>query len=197
MVLSIGVDFDGVIADPVPLKIRLAKELFGINLKPENVSRKRIINSGIEEKVYDETFRQIMLSPRRYEIKPVQYAKEIMRKMYDSGLFCSYIITSRNDKEIPHIKDWLEHQKIRYHHLLNTSDKPKNKVCLENKILAYLDDDLHKLEEITNGYTERFLLKRPYNEDLKIKNSKIKVSEDWLMFYQQIKCLQLSKLRSC
>lgn len=189
--MNIGIDFDGVIVDTTGLKVNLAKEVLGIDLSVENTTREGALRAGIDAETYDNIFKRIIISRKSHEIPLVEYAKETI------DLICLnhpedkiFIITSRSDFEVPYQRNILDKKRIRYHHIINTSDRSKNRTCLENKITAYIDDDLHKLQQITNGYTQRFLLTRPYNKNIEIKNPGIERVENWLEFYEKIKRLR-------
>jgi uncharacterized HAD superfamily protein len=190
--MNIGIDFDGVIVDTAGLKTKLAKEAFGIELSLENASRANILKLGIDAKAYDKTFRRIIMLNESHEIPLVESAKGTIDRIYEENPDDKvYVITSRSDFEVPYQRNIMKNKQIKYHRIINTSDSPKNDVCLENKIRAYMDDDLHKLEEINNGYTELFLLTRPYNANIQIQNSNIERVKNWIEFYEKIKCLRL------
>jgi hypothetical protein len=189
--MNIGIDFDGVIIDTANLKVKLARELFGIELDIKNASRSIILKMGIDAKTYDKTFRRIIITRESHEIPLIEFAKETIDKIYaehpDNRV---YIITSRSDFEVPYQKNIMNNKQIKYHNLINTSDQSKNRICLENKIRAYLDDDLHKLEQINNGYTKLFLLTRPYNMNDKSQNPDIERVNNWIEFHERIKYLR-------
>ena len=189
--MNIGIDFDGVIADTAGLKVRLAKELLGMDLSVENASRSKMLELGIDVKTYDKTFKAIIMNEESHKIPLVNFAKEtIDRICTEHPADRVYIVTSRSDFEVPYLKRIMNDKQIRYHGLINTSDKSKNSVCLENNIRAYIDDDLFKLEQINNGHTHLFFLSRPYNENTIIQNPNIMRVKDWMEFYEKIKCLR-------
>lgn len=188
--VNIGLDFDGVITDPINLKIKLARELLGLELTPENATKEKILGNGVDVDKYNQIFRGVISSNRRYELDLTPNAKDVIDRLYENHKI--YIITSRHNDQIPYVKDWLEHKGIKYHLLINTSDQSKNQACIENKIKVYLDDDLHKLEQITNNHTLLFLLTRPYNKDnsnQELRKNNIQRVNDWKAFYNKIKHL--------
>lgn len=185
--VNIGIDFDGVIIDSSNIKIRIAKERFGIRLTPERASKENILLSGVSVDDYNIFFRTILSSQEKFLINLVPGAKEVMNQLYLSNGI--YVITSRHNDDLKHIKDLLRHHDINYHFIINTSDQPKNKACLENKIAIYLDDDVHKLQKINNGFTKCFLLDKPYNRNIDFDKDKIERVLDWHDFYSRIKRL--------
>ncbi|MBN2053161.1 hypothetical protein JW756_06675 [Candidatus Woesearchaeota archaeon] len=185
--VNIGIDFDGVIADTWKIKVYLARKYFGMDLDPKNASKQRMLNQGVSPEVYDQIFRRIMTSSKRYLVEPVPFSKDIINTLHWGNKI--YIITSRHDDEINYIDDWLNHVGIKYHKIINTSDTSKNDACLKNQIRIFLDDDLYKLEEIRNDHIRLFLLRQPYNEDVEIKDKRITSVRDWREFYEKAKHL--------
>lgn len=185
--VNIGIDFDGVIIDSSKLKIKIAKELFGFELTPETANKDNILSRGVDLKTYSDTFKRIILQERSDEVELVPFAKEIIDKLYANNVI--YVITSRFDDEVPYVRIMLKNRNIKYHHLINTVDQPKEEACLKNRIHIYLDDGVKKLEQIRNGYTKLFLLTKLDNKNIRIENDRIQRVSDWKDFYNKIKYL--------
>jgi len=181
--MKIGLDFDGVIADPSYIKQKYIKQKYGVELALGECKRELAAKKGINNNKYNEMLYEIYESELSLKAIPVPGAIENIERLAKQNHIIQ-IITSRSDKSAKFARNWLMNHKIYsfYNSLINTNSNSKKAFCKDLHI--FFDDDYNKLEELVGAVPNLFLLDMPYNKNIKT-NSHIKRA-DWLGFYNWI-----------
>lgn len=157
----IGLDFDGVIANCVQLKIEIARTMFGVSIPPEDFKKEIVTGKGLLTlDQYRSVQHEVYGNPDtalRAEVVPG--AKEhILNLQADHDI---HIVTSRTGHFADIAREWLCHHEI---------DLPITEVPYENTkqegasgSAVFVDDDINKLRELIGHVPHLFLFDWPYN----------------------------------
>lgn len=178
---SIGLDFDGVIADNIKIKRAYAKEIYNVNLEPNECRRAIAITRGLTNEDYNHILNVIYETEMALGVEEIPFALETIRKLSKQGHMFK-VITSRLNQGTKFAEEWLNKREV-YIPVVGTNQKPKTEYCKNLDI--FIDDDYPKLEELVGVVPHLFLLDKPYNNDIRIMNS-IKRLRDWNIFYDTI-----------
>jgi len=178
-VLKIGLDFDGVIGNSHPLKPRLTKEMFGVEISERDFRREYVIGEGL-------------LTPEQYKI----IGHEVFRGKYsippvDDSLY--YIELLKRHNHIIHVitsrsGDTLEPAK-RFLATWGLEDVPltgvgyglsKKEACCG--LHVYIDDDLEKLIPLVGVVPHLILFSRPENENEHEPGGITRLSSWWAIY---------------
>lgn len=189
----VSLDFDGVLAHAYPLKVKYAKEWFGVKLEL----------SQTKEKAFDELMKRKGL-PYRYRTDLaarlnkehlMEYAvpkgcKKALHALEKEG-FRFVVVTSRNDWELKRSKLFL---KKRFGglitHVHNTSDEPKDRFVRRLHTRIHLDDDLFKLKALAGCATELCWYRQPENHHLNTRSQRITQIHNWEEFAHHCRALR-------
>jgi len=158
--LNLGIDFDGTIADSTQEKIRAAREMFGVAMRPEHAGRapgRRLMG----RQRYDAVARSIYSSEKTLELPPVDEATEGIRSL--SGRYNLYVVTARDKKQSELASTWLLARSLPITGVLYTSESGKRAACESHGIGVILDDTPEVLADFTDAGIVPVLLSRPYN----------------------------------
>ncbi|MGM5485409.1 MAG: 5' nucleotidase, NT5C type [Nanobdellota archaeon] len=181
--MNLGIDFDGVIADTVSLKIDYVKERYGKSISPEDTDKKKL-SSIIGTAEYEEMIDDIYISEKIMLTAPVvKSAGESIKKLRENHYI--FIITNRKDHEINVMTRYLEYNNISYDRIISSAGKSKEKACMENNIRIMLEDSPYQLERFSNKGTRLYLLLRPYNKDIRTHENVIRI-DSWDDFIQDV-----------
>lgn len=154
---KIGIDFDNVMLDNVPLKIRLAKEWFGFEMDPVRCT---IHTTSMPQDQYAKIMEAVYSSEAALQCPYVDGCEQGLARLAGKEL---HIITARNDIQKEYALRWLKAKGIKYASFSNTCDQPKIAVAQSLGIECFLDDSIGNLEEMLSLRIPLYLLDRPYN----------------------------------
>ena len=187
--IIISLDFDGVLAYGLNLKLKYAKEWLGMKLslgqtKKEafNALVKRLgknidYNKDLMDKINEEHIME-------YEIP--EGCLDVLKALYSQG-FRFVIITSRSDDDYKHAKKFVEFNfkgLIEYAH--HTKDNSKSDFVKRVMPRIHVDDDLHKLLDLSDLPIELVYYRQPENvgKDLNYsQKEQIYEITKWTQFY--------------
>ncbi|MFH1915756.1 MAG: hypothetical protein ABIJ21_00690 [Nanoarchaeota archaeon] len=178
----VSIDFDGVLALGWPVKMKYAKEWFGVDLTLEQTKKEAFEALMLSKGRSGINYRSLMDPLNEGHI--MEYAVpdgciDALRDLYGKG-FRFVVITSRNDHDYPYAKAFLKQKfgdLIRYVH--NTRDEPKGKFVSKLKPRIHIDDDLEKLAEIANLPVELIYFRQPENAHESAQGSRILDTPNW------------------
>ncbi len=187
--LIVSLDFDGVIAHGLNVKLKYAKEWFGVDLELHQTKKDGFDKLMQKIGKLDINYRSLM-DPlnedhiMEYEIPP--HCKETLHNLHKEG-FRFVVITSRNDHDFPYAKKFIRHKFehiIKYLH--NTRNKSKDHFVHKLKPRIHIDDDLKKLESIKHLPVHLIYYRQPENKHQNrslFDNSRIFEINNWKQFY--------------
>ena len=178
---SIGLDFDGVIADNIKLKREFVKKLHNIDLEPHECIRRVAVTKGLTSEQYDHVLDVIYETEMALGVEEIPSSLETIRKLSRQGHMFK-VITSRLNQGTKFAGEWLNNREL-YIPVIGTNQKPKSEYCKGLDI--FIDDDYGKLEDLVDVVPHLFLLDKPYNKVVKLSN-RIKRLRDWNIFYDTI-----------
>ena len=190
--MKIGIDFDGVVADNVGLKIDYIRENFGIILTSSECKREIAVARGVPNDEYTKMLELIYNDPEvSLKAKEIPGALEKIRMLQAEHNYIE-ITTSRYDQGRENIQRWLEIRNAADIPVTNTSNKSKKEFCRGCDI--FVDDDLDKLEDLVGVVPHLFLFDMPYNQHVQVpeeKGSKIARAYGWSGFYEDVRRLSM------
>ncbi len=174
--MRVGLDFDGVIADPNPLKALAAKEWHGIEFPAELFKKDHVVSKGLmTAKEYDAFNMIVCRHVGLFEMLPeVEGAKKGLRRLQEKGFKVS-IISSRSGKAIALARKWLEKHEIDVP-FVGTEAEDKSAFC--QGLDVYVDDDLHKLKLLEKVVPNLYLFNHAYNAHEILENGTQRV-QSW------------------
>jgi len=192
----ISLDFDGVLAYALTLKLKYAKEWFGVNLTLSQ-TKKEGFNKLMESLgKNDINYRKLMdkiVEEHSMEFEIPQNCIPVLKRLHNQG-FRFVVITSRNDHDYPYAKSFIKTKfgnLIKYIH--NTKDEPKEKFVKKLKPRIHLDDDLYKLQALINVPLHLVYYRLPDNQQINLKNdNQLFEVDNWLDF--ESLCLYLKQI---
>ncbi len=181
--LSIGLDFDGVIADCGKLKSEIALELYGVTISASDFKRELVVGNNIlTDSQYTELQNKIY-GTREYgfRIEPVTDAFTSIQKLKELGHKVQ-VITSRSEQNLSIAQEWLHNHNIDLP-FTGVSGSSKAQACTGLDI--FIDDDFDKLEPLTPVVPQLFLLNWDYNKHI-MAYAPIQRVNSWKEFYAAI-----------
>jgi len=165
--LSIGLDFDGVIANTPALKSVAAKEVMGVDVPAEHMLAKYVIDKelmtmdeyhALQQEVYFE-------HPEWHNhLHPMSGASEGIEELQKLGhtVVC---ITSRTPDAVGLARQWTEREGINIE-IHDTDGHPgKISVAKELSLNVFIDDDPQYLEPMIGEIENLFLYSWIYNQE--------------------------------
>jgi hypothetical protein len=183
--MDIGLDLDGVINDPVPLKREWAMRLFGVEILPEKCKREHVLGDGLlTDEQYTELQRRIFSSREVGPvINPVPGAIEYIQMLRENGHKIR-VITSRNQEEMGIlIPEMINHGLDLPVTAVGYKDD-KKEAC--RGLGIYVDDDLEKLESVIEIVPYRFMFRWGYNEHMDVDTYVATSVWSWPELYREI-----------
>ncbi len=117
-------------------------------------------------------FRIPMLSDKNLEIKPVDWALEVLKKL-KAKWYSLKIVTARiSDLFWEYTKKWLEKyypnlfDEIIYANHFTNDDKTKSELCNENDIFVMIEDNFDYALELAQNWIKTYLLEKPWNKNI-------------------------------
>jgi hypothetical protein len=186
--IILSLDFDGVLGQGLPVKIKYAKAWFGLDLALDQTKRK-----GFEDLVRslgrsDLTYRMLMdrinaEHSMEYQIPPG--CRETLTSLHAEG-FRFVVITSREDNEFPPAMAFLKkNYSGLIHNVHNTRNEPKGRFVDRLKPRLHMDDDLSKLVSIHDYPVELAYYRQPENAHQNLQGSHQRIVEmrTWSEFH--------------
>jgi len=140
---KIGFDFDGVIADSLPAKIKLGRRL-GFSITPDqttsNILQKITGKSNYKNLVY------LLYRKETLKFKPCEGIKTLIKKLKTHG--CSLVIISaRGKEESLFAQKWLKKQGLInfFDEIIFCAKQDKPKIIKKYKLDVYIDDSAETL----------------------------------------------------
>lgn len=157
----VALDFDGVITNPHKLKADYINKL-GYNLTEENSSREQCIAQGVKKEHYEkESIKAYTENPAILPLEEDLIGNfQKIRKLPNLLIF---VLTSRFDYMIQHLKDYLKFHKIKIDGVINTNNTNKSESLNKINPNLFVEDTLSKLlgaKKNYNGSTCKFILYR-------------------------------------
>lgn len=193
----VSLDFDGVLAHGYKVKMKYAKEWFGVELKLDQ-TKKEGFEALMKKSSKNITYRNLMDPLNEQHIMEYEVPSKcaaVLAELYAQN-FRFVVITSRNDHDYPYAVAFIKEKfgdLIKYIH--NTRNEPKGMFVKRLKPRVHVDDDLNKLLELYDYPVELVYFRQPENIGQKIptthKNRIIEATsfEEVKIIIQQIKDL--------
>ena len=189
--LRIGLDFDGVIADSMKIKARVANELFGQKIYWGDFKREIVVGHWLTEEEYN-TVNELTYRSWQYGklIEPVAGAKFSIAWFKNLG-YDLLIVTSRSGKIFDVAEQWLEREKLNLIPIIGIGYK-KNKAPILSAWSAdiYIDDDLDKLLPLVGLIENLFLFSWPYNQHEILPPEIKRIENGWEEFRLEVHKIQ-------
>ena len=182
--MNIGLDFDGVIINNDKLKMEVAREHYGLNI-PSSKFRTDLITEFMTLEKYEELKTEAYGRNKWVKyIVPVQDSLAVIKKLLTDGHNLK-IITSRSGRTLEIAKEWLRNQNLGHLPIVGVGyQKSKAEYCRGLDI--YVDDDLVKLDALTEIVPQLLLFTSESNQDLTLDRTNIKRTESWHQLYNLI-----------
>jgi hypothetical protein len=191
----VSLDFDGVLALGWQVKVRYAKDWFGLDLALDRTKRK-----GFEELVKhlgrtDVSYTLLMDRINRDHI--MEYAvpdgcKAALASLYRQG-FRFVVVTSREDHEFPPAQAYVKQHFgdiIQYMH--NTKNEPKGSFMKRLHPRIHIDDDAKKLLDLYDFPVELVYYRQHENDHQDVSETRIVEMKSWKDFKEY--CLILRRM---
>lgn len=165
--MRIGLDFDGVVANPSRLKIVAAKTLFNVEIPIAKMRREYAVGSGLLTSTqYTEMLNYVYSSENlaRY-MRPVNGAIEHILRLAHDGHDVRIITSRGREKSLGVVDNWLKDKKLLVPVRGVGYGRDKTEACKELGIDLFVDDDLDKLERLVDVVEHRYLFGWEYNKD--------------------------------
>jgi len=192
-IFRIGLDFDGVIANTPALKSIAAKETIGVDIPPEEMLAKNVIEKNfltmdeyhaLQQEVYFE-------HPQWHEqLKPMPDAQKSIQHLLEDGhtLFC---ITSRTPEAVSLARQWIEREGIPIEIYDMSGHPSKTSVVKDLDVDVFIDDDPQYLEPMVGVVEHLFLFSWSYNQAYD-EGERIKRTGSWSDILSRIKKISKS-----
>ena len=197
----IGIDFDGVLAQGINVKIKYAKKWFGLDLNINQTKKdgfnKLVDSLGRTDLTYSDLTKEIM---KKYtlEYEVPKNCKEVLSKLFIEN-FRFIVITSRSNDEYPYAQAFVNenygslikiiHNESSHPNIENRWEIEKRKKSYfvhYTKPRIYVDDDIEKLKALKNYPVELFYCRQPENLDKNLgffDKKRIYEFNNWQEFY--------------
>jgi hypothetical protein len=179
-IFIVSLDFDGVLAHGLNLKLKYAKEWFGVDLNL-NQTKEKGFNELMIKLGKPFNYRSLMDKLNEDHIMEFESpfdCKKALDNLFNKN-FRFVIITSRNNHDYPYAVAYVEKnfgKLIEYIH--NTKNEPKDKFAKRIKPRIHVDDDLSKLIQLLDCPVELIYFRQPENNGIEIpKNLKNRIWE--------------------
>lgn len=182
--IRIGLDCDKVILEPDPQKAALAKELFGIDILPEQCKREVAVPGIMTLEQYREIQTTLFYNWNRSKgILPVPGAVGYINMLMDCGYFIK-VITSRTEAALEIAQRLCRQHGLEIFDWQGVGHDVSKKEAVQG-LRVYVDDDSDKLEDLIGIVPNLILFSWPANQGIKL-NPRIKRIEGWKNLFQHI-----------
>ncbi len=188
MVMNIGLDFDGVIADCGDLKSSVAKQMYEVNIPPGRFKKDWVVpNNWLTFEQY-QCLQKLIYETEEVglRIQPVPGALMYIPQLLSEGHTVK-IVTSRAHKGLMVAKSWLQKHELDIQIFGCGYGETKAAACAGLDI--YLDDDLDKLEPLVEVVPCRYLFSWEYNQHVDTGSTALRITS-WVEFYSHLHTLE-------
>lgn len=177
--MRIALDFDGVIHDITAVKQRYARLVHGVELERAAVWRPRVLEH-LTESEHTAMVEAAHMTPLGDHGDAMEGALEAISQLVadDHDL---YVVTARNDGEIPFAREWLRALGVPLRQIRHTRRASKLEYCLALGVSVLFDDHPHVLQPLVGSAVHPVLLRTPYNAHLEVPAGATAVA-DWSAF---------------
>ncbi|MDP2586380.1 MAG: hypothetical protein Q8P32_01225 [Candidatus Komeilibacteria bacterium] len=177
-------DCDKVILDPDPQKAALAKELFGIDILPEQCKREVAVPGILTLEQYREIQKTLFYNWEMSKgILPVPGAVDYVRMLMDSGHFIK-VITSRTGEALEIAQRLCRQHGLEIFDWQGVGHDVSKKEAAKG-LDVYVDDDYDKLEDLIGIVPNLILFAWPANQGITLDPRIIRI-EGWENLFQHI-----------
>lgn len=184
--MEIGLDYDGVIADPSKAKSEQAKKMYNVDISPSMFKKELVIPKFLTEEQYRQVQNKVYENKDlSLSLPPVKGVLDYLPKLLKE-LHMVTVITSRHSNSADVAQEWLVKNSLFIPVIGVPYPLPKTEAC--RGLDVYVDDDLDKLAPLIDIVPNRYLFSQPYNkhEDLESIAKRI---DTWQNLYFEIKRL--------
>ncbi len=162
-----GFDFDGVIADTIHLKRRLAKELHGVSIPEEKFKEYMVINEGYLTRDQYRDLMAVVCGDPVFGIQALELpgAVDTLRALQNRGDQIR-LVTSRFGPEVDVIHAWLQERGLALECV--AVGYGNDKAAAVEGFDIYVDDDLPKLMPLIGHIPKLFLFSQPHNKQVSV-----------------------------
>ena len=182
---NVGLDFDGVIADDLGLKVEIVRQLFGIAVLPEILGRGAppVLNAEQRAQLNEAVHREGEWALR---LEPLPDAIPTINQLIDEG--CAVrVITSRDEISTQLAAYWLHTHGLDIP-IVGTNKQPKTEAT--HGLDVFVDDNAGKLHPLRH-VPLLLLMHHPYNADARLPQHARRV-ENWADVHAKIGALLLA-----
>ncbi len=183
--IGIGLDFSGVIVDCGKAKSKLAMHLYRQDIPRGIFKRKTILDNRLltPEQLHDLQHRLYDTREAGYRLKAVTGIYKYLAILQREGHRLK-VITSRKEFSLEIAREWMELNCINLPIVGVGPESSKADACKGLDI--FVDDDLHRLEELVDIVPNRFLFTWDYNRHIRLEDGIVKRAYSWKDLYSKI-----------
>lgn len=161
--MNIGLDFDGVIADTMELKQKLAKKFYNVDVPAHRFKEYMVVEDGLMTQPEYRKLMNAVCGDMKYglDINEMDSAISSIKNFIKKGHSLK-VITSREDSELEVAKEWCRRHDLDLE--IISVGYGKNKVEAAQDLGAYIDDDLPKLAPLIGVVPKLFLFTQEHNK---------------------------------
>lgn len=184
----IGVDFDGCVASGAKVKIRLARELLGLQITAEQTSEEAFsrLYGNAQYRILTDASAELTR-----EFEPLPYCREVLLSLQQEGA-TPVVFTSREDHKVTAAREFNLAYGIPIRTFHNTNRQSKRAIISELSPVAYIDDTLGKLVELQGLGVALCFLRQEWNKEDHTEAEKLAVTgalaiaDWWPEFYSRV-----------
>lgn len=156
--IHIGIDVDGTAAEHLTGICRRGRDLWGLDLYPEDVTEWNFDLPGVDKEFVDLVKECYSDDDFIRDMPPLPGAVETIQDIHEAGATVS-IVTHRPEPTLPATKDWLADHDIPYDNFIG--DAPDDKSEVGTDILV--DDHYKNVANMAEAGKHGILILRPFN----------------------------------
>jgi uncharacterized HAD superfamily protein len=184
VLMKIGLDFDDVLADSQSLKSAIAKELFGVDIPPEECFRPLLAGRLTDEQY--EKGKEVFFNGD-HQVLPVKDAIHYVKLLMSDGHSLE-VVTSRTNAKRLWADEWLRRELQKNVNPIPVTGvgykEPKTVACAH--IDVFVDDDIEKLVPLVGTVQHLFHFVGKYVRHQATPAPIVRVA-DWHDLYQEIR----------
>ena len=189
--MIIGVDFDGVICDTLQLKIGLLKELRGVDVAPENIRGKYLVENvfGSSKEEYLKFGAHIYGREYLSRMIPVEGSLYYIPWLIAAG-HKLLVVSSRNSVQLEVAIEWSVSNGLNLDFVGVGYGNSKAQAVAEAAVELYVDDDFHKLEPLVESVEHLILFTQGHNRNVNSESVAMRVAS-WGELYSKIRAISI------
>ncbi len=190
--MLIGVDFDNVIADGTIQKIIFAKEVYGVDLKPQETSKntclakfdriRYVAQDGASlsgEALYKYMMVQLCQTDRMLNYQVVPYCKEALSALIADGHRICVVTSRKQGPESGYARKFVRMHNIPCHNFFRTGSEDKLGFLGRWKFEVLIDDTYTKLVPLSGTGIIPLFFTTPQNVHIKVDRPDIIRVKNW------------------